>query len=72
MCIRDRQYASASGVVATYLHATQQQLSAMEIAQLDVYKRQLLGQPVPQALHVKISAGGGNADNAGTMRRGQE
>jgi len=31
----------------------------------------LLGQPVPDALHQKISAGGGNADNAGTMRRGQ-
>jgi len=28
------QYASASGVAATYLHATQQQLSALEIAQL--------------------------------------
>ncbi len=37
---------------------------------MNLYK--LLGQPVPQALHVKISAGGGNADNAGTMRRGQE
>ncbi|MDP1596789.1 MAG: glycoside hydrolase family 57 protein [Methylotenera sp.] len=31
----------------------------------------LLGQPVPEALHKKISAGGGDADNAGTMRRGQ-
>ncbi|MFA7350894.1 MAG: glycoside hydrolase family 57 protein [Methylotenera sp.] len=31
----------------------------------------LLGQPVPEALHQKISAGGGDADNAGTMRRGQ-
>lgn len=31
----------------------------------------LLGQPVPDVLHQKISAGGGNADNAGTMRRGQ-
>ena len=30
----------------------------------------LLDQPVPDALHQKISAGGGNADNAGTMRRG--
>lgn len=32
----------------------------------------LLGQPVPAALHQKISVGGGNADNAGTMRRGSE
>jgi alpha-amylase/alpha-mannosidase (GH57 family) len=32
----------------------------------------LLGQPVPQKLHLKISMGGGNADNAGTMRRGTE
>jgi len=32
----------------------------------------LLGEPIPDALHHKISAGGGNADNAGTMRRGQE
>ncbi len=31
----------------------------------------LLQQPVPAVLHVTISAGGGNADNAGTMRRGQ-
>ncbi len=31
----------------------------------------LLGQPVPDVLHKTISAGGGNADNAGTMRRGQ-
>lgn len=31
----------------------------------------LLDQPVPDVLHQKISAGGGNADNAGTMRRGQ-
>ncbi len=31
----------------------------------------LLQQPVPQVLHSSISAGGGNADNAGTMRRGQ-
>jgi alpha-amylase/alpha-mannosidase (GH57 family) len=30
----------------------------------------LLNQPVPAALHKTISAGGGNADNAGTMRRG--
>ncbi len=30
----------------------------------------LLGQLVPDVLHRKISAGGGNADNAGTMRRG--
>lgn len=31
----------------------------------------LLQQPVPAILHATISAGGGNADNAGTMRRGQ-
>ncbi len=31
----------------------------------------LLQQPVPEALHVSISAGGGNAENSGTMRRGQ-
>ena len=31
----------------------------------------LLQQPVPAILHKTISAGGGNADNAGTMRRGQ-
>lgn len=31
----------------------------------------LLGQSVPEVLHQKISAGGGDADNAGTMRRGQ-
>lgn len=31
----------------------------------------LLGQPVPEILHKKISEGGGNAENAGTMRRGQ-
>jgi alpha-amylase/alpha-mannosidase (GH57 family) len=31
----------------------------------------LLQQPVPAVLHTSISAGGGNADNAGTMRRGQ-
>lgn len=31
----------------------------------------LLQQPVPAVLHATISAGGGNADNAGTMRRGQ-
>lgn len=31
----------------------------------------LLQQPVPAVLHASISAGGGNADNAGTMRRGQ-
>ena len=30
----------------------------------------LLQQPVPAVLHKTISAGGGNADNAGTMRRG--
>lgn len=30
----------------------------------------LLGQPVPNVLHKTISAGGGNSENAGTMRRG--
>lgn len=33
---------------------------------------QLLQVPTPENLHQAISAGGGNADNAGTMRRGQE
>lgn len=32
----------------------------------------LLGQSIPEILYEKISDGGGNADNAGTMRRGQE
>jgi len=32
----------------------------------------LLEQSVPEALYSSISAGGGNAANAGTMRRGQE
>jgi len=36
---------------------------------INLYK--LLGQPVPEILHQKISAGGGNSENAGTMRRGQ-
>lgn len=36
---------------------------------INLYK--LLGQPVPDVLHQKISAGGGNSENAGTMRRGQ-
>jgi alpha-amylase/alpha-mannosidase (GH57 family) len=31
----------------------------------------LLQQPVPAVLRIAISAGGGDADNAGTMRRGQ-
>jgi alpha-amylase/alpha-mannosidase (GH57 family) len=31
----------------------------------------LLEQPVPDVLHASISAGGGNAENSGTMRRGQ-
>jgi len=31
----------------------------------------LLQRPVPSVLNAAISAGGGNADNAGTMRRGQ-
>jgi alpha-amylase/alpha-mannosidase (GH57 family) len=31
----------------------------------------LLGQPVPDVLYKRISAGGGNSENAGTMRRGQ-
>ena len=30
----------------------------------------LLQQPIPDELHSSISTGGGNADNAGTMRRG--
>lgn len=33
---------------------------------------QLLQVPTPENLHQAISVGGGNADNAGTMRRGQE
>lgn len=37
---------------------------------INLYK--LLDQPVPEVLHHRISTGGGNADNAGTMRRGQE
>jgi alpha-amylase/alpha-mannosidase (GH57 family) len=36
---------------------------------INLYK--LLQQPVPDELHSSISKGGGNADNAGTMRRGQ-
>lgn len=31
----------------------------------------LLQRPIPAGLYTSISAGGGNADNAGTMRRGQ-
>ena len=31
----------------------------------------LLEQPVPDVLYASISAGGGNAENSGTMRRGQ-
>lgn len=31
----------------------------------------LLGLPIPEDLHSEISVGGGDADNAGTMRRGQ-
>lgn len=33
---------------------------------------QLLNQPIPPALNRSISKGGGNSENAGTMRRGQE
>ncbi len=33
---------------------------------------ELLGQPVPANLYQEISQGGGNAENAGTMRRGQD
>jgi len=33
---------------------------------------QLLNQPIPAALNSAISKGGGNSENAGTMRRGQE
>jgi alpha-amylase/alpha-mannosidase (GH57 family) len=36
---------------------------------INLYK--LLGQPVPDILHKKISEGGGGSENAGTMRRGQ-
>lgn len=36
---------------------------------INLYK--LLGQPIPDVLHQKISAGGGHSENAGTMRRGQ-
>jgi len=31
----------------------------------------LLELPIPDVLHETISSGGGDADNAGTMRRGQ-
>lgn len=37
---------------------------------MNLYK--LLGQPIPAILHQKISTGGGNAENSGTMRRGSE
>jgi alpha-amylase/alpha-mannosidase (GH57 family) len=33
---------------------------------------ELLGQSVPDNLHKAISEGGGDAENAGTMRRGQD
>ncbi len=33
---------------------------------------ELLAQPVPNNLHVTISQGGGDSENAGTMRRGQD
>jgi alpha-amylase/alpha-mannosidase (GH57 family) len=33
---------------------------------------ELLKQPVPERLHQPISQGGGNSENAGTMRRGQD
>jgi alpha-amylase/alpha-mannosidase (GH57 family) len=52
--------------------------SSESVASFDqLYRRNLINlytllqQPVPAALHSSISAGGGNADNAGTMRRGQ-
>jgi alpha-amylase/alpha-mannosidase (GH57 family) len=52
--------------------------SSTSVASFDqLYRRNLINlytllqQPVPDALHSSISAGGGNADNAGTMRRGQ-
>lgn len=52
--------------------------SSESVASFDqLYRRNLinlytlLGQTVPDVLHQKISAGGGNSENAGTMRRGQ-
>ena len=52
--------------------------SSASVASFDqLYRRNLINlytlleQPVPKVLHASISAGGGNADNAGTMRRGQ-
>lgn len=52
--------------------------SSESVASFDkLYRRNLtnlyhlLKQPVPLELHQTISAGGGDADNAGTMRRGQ-
>ncbi|MBZ4201328.1 MAG: glycoside hydrolase [Methylotenera sp.] len=52
--------------------------SSESVASFDqLYRRNLINlytllqQPVPKALHTSISTGGGNADNAGTMRRGQ-
>lgn len=52
--------------------------SSDSVASFDqLYRRNLINlytslqQPVPAVLHKTISAGGGNADNAGTMRRGQ-
>jgi len=53
--------------------------SSESVASFDqLYRRNLINlytllqQPVPAILHASISAGGGNAANAGTMRRGQE
>ncbi len=52
--------------------------SSESVASFDqLYRRNLINlytllqQPVPKVLHTSISVGGGNADNAGTMRRGQ-
>ena len=33
---------------------------------------ELLGQSVPDSLYKAISEGGGDSENAGTMRRGQD
>lgn len=53
--------------------------SSESVASFDqLYRRNLInlytlmGEAIPDALYEKISAGGGHADNAGTMRRGQE
>lgn len=52
--------------------------SSESVASFDLlYRRNLINlymlleQPVPEILHASISAGGGDAENSGTMRRGQ-